>query len=91
MIRRVFLLAALALPLAAPLKAQDAEAHITSLLMDQGFVIIRVERTLLGRIQVWAERGVIRREIVINRRSGEILRDYQHRLTPTEQSRGGRN
>lgn len=86
MLRRVFLLAALALPFALPAKAQDAEAHITSLLLDQGFVVIRVERTLLGRIQVWAERGVIRREIVINRRSGEILRDYQHRIAPSDRS-----
>lgn len=86
MIRRIFILAALSLPFAPSADAQDAEAHITSLLVDQGFVVIRVERTLLGRIQVWAERGVIRREIVINRRSGEILRDYQHRIAPSEKS-----
>ena len=88
--RRVFLLAALLLPFAATADAQDAEAHITALLMDQGFVVIRVERTLLGRIQVWAERGVIRREVVINRRSGEILRDYQHRISPSDKASGQR-
>lgn len=79
MIRRLFLSGLIATTMAPAAFAQDAEARITTLLTDEGYMIIRVERTLLGRIQVWAERGVVRREIVINRRSGEILRDYIHR------------
>ena len=79
MVRRFFLTAMLAALWAPASLAQDAEAQVRALLRDQGYVIIRVERTLLGRIQVWAERGTIRREIVINRRSGEILRDYRHK------------
>lgn len=84
MIRRTFLTAALALLFAPTAHAQDAEEQVRTLLMNQGFVIIRVERTFLGRIQVWAQRGKIRREIVFNRRSGEILRDYVHRQTHTD-------
>ena len=93
MTRRAFLpaLIALALAAAAPASAQDAEARLRALLAEQGYVVIRVERTLLGRLQLWAERGSIRREIVINRVSGEILRDYRHTEPNAGATAGGRN
>ena len=42
----------------------------------QGYEIVEVERTWLGRVRVEAIRGRQERELVINPRTGEILRDY---------------
>lgn len=42
----------------------------------QGFNILEINRTLLGRVRVLAERGGSRRELVIDPRNGAILRDY---------------
>ena len=56
--------------------AQSAQDHIVAQLHDQGFSEITLTRTWLGRIRVIALRDDLRRELVFNPQSGEILRDY---------------
>ncbi|MEL7181617.1 MAG: hypothetical protein AAFN63_17610, partial [Pseudomonadota bacterium] len=56
--------------------AQSVQDQIVSQLRDQGFGDIRVQRTWLGRIRVISQRDGVRRELVFNPQTGEILRDY---------------
>lgn len=51
--------------------AEDVVKQLTKL----GFLEIHVETTLLGRVRIVAERSDGMREIVLNPRTGEILRD----------------
>ena len=44
-------------------------------LTKQGFFNIAVETTWLGRVRIFASRGDGQREIILNPRTGEILRD----------------
>lgn len=44
-------------------------------LRGQGFGSVQQETTLLGRVRSIAERNYGRREIIVNPRTGEILRD----------------
>lgn len=55
--------------------AQSFAEEIVAQLTRQGFGSIVVERTWLGRIQILAERSDVRREIILNPGTGEILRD----------------
>ena len=57
---------------AAAATFQDA---VVAQLRDQGYSDIVVERTLLGRIRIVAVLGDTRREIILNPRTGEVLRD----------------
>ena len=61
---------------AAPAQDGDFLAGLVSALRANGYDQIRTERTLLNRIRVVAERTAERREIVIDPRTGEVLRDY---------------
>lgn len=74
--RRQFLLS-LASCLAAGLPAVAASVSddIVAQLVKQGFTDIKVETTWLGRIRILAQRNGGIREIVVNPRTGEILRD----------------
>jgi hypothetical protein len=62
--------------LAAPLAAQGIQDDVVEALVGQGYEIVNVGRTWLGRLRVVAENDEIRREIVINPTTGEVLRDY---------------
>ena len=48
---------------------------VVSQLTKQGFYTIAVQTTLLGRVRILADRGDGQREIILNPRTGEILRD----------------
>ena len=48
---------------------------VVSQLTKQGFYNIAVQTTLLGRVRILADRGDGQREIILNPRTGEILRD----------------
>ena len=67
----VLTLATLAGPGTAAAYADNVEAQLTR----QGFVNIASETTWLGRVRITADRGGGHREIVLNPRTGEILRD----------------
>lgn len=74
--RREFLsVLAAGVTVAGPALAQDYVESIIAQLREQGFQSITQERTLLGRIRIVARRSDGRREIIVNPRSGEILRD----------------
>ncbi|MEP2534233.1 hypothetical protein [Shimia sp.] len=65
-----------ALMLVTPAVAETRVEAITRQLASQGYTDIEVSRTFLGRVQIEANRGGLEREIILNPRSGEILRDY---------------
>jgi len=77
---RHILVAALCIGLATPVFAAPQDnphvAKIISLLQAEGYEKFEIERTWLGRIQIEAYKGQHEREIVINRGTGEVLRDY---------------
>jgi len=55
--------------------ASDYQSSVEAQLRAQGFSDIRVETTWLGRLKITAQRRGTGREIVLNPRNGEILRD----------------
>lgn len=59
----------------SPALAQDYVESIIRQLKRQGFRSVVQERTLLGRVRITASRKDGRREIIVNPKSGEILRD----------------
>lgn len=74
--RRDVLTAMVAGVLIAPAaQAQDFVASVVAQLRAQGFRSVVQERTLLGRVRITATRKDGKREIIINPRTGEILRD----------------
>ena len=74
--RRQFLVGLAAVPiLAGPARAQDFSAELQERLRREGFRIESVGRTLLGRVRILAQSGSGEREIILNPRTGEILRD----------------
>ena len=77
--RRGFLLAAAsALLVGGPALAQQdaATRSVVRQLEAQGFDVVSVRTTLLGRVQVLSRRGDLQREIVFDPRNGSILRDF---------------
>jgi hypothetical protein len=72
--------------LASPALANDYASRVEARLKKAGYTIESAERTLLGRVRIVALRGSGRREIILNPRTGEILRDL---WIVTEDSDGG--
>lgn len=68
--------AAIAVAMAAPAYANPHADRIIEQLKAEGYVSFETERTWLGRIRIEAGKDNLEREIVLNRSSGEILRDY---------------
>jgi hypothetical protein len=74
--RRDFLIgSAIGLATATSAAAQGFVDSIIAQLREQGFQTVLQERTLLGRVRITASRGGGKREIIVNPRTGEILRD----------------
>ena len=67
-----------------PALAQSAQDSIVAQLSQQGFRNITVSRTFLGRTRILATSNDLRREIVFNPTTGEILRDYWEDLDDDE-------
>ncbi|WP_373051193.1 hypothetical protein [Thalassovita aquimarina] len=61
---------------ALPAAADGVRDSVVSQLKQQGYQEITVSRTWLGRIRILARRDGERREIIVNPRTGEILRDF---------------
>ncbi len=69
--------AALALAtLPAAAQAGPVEDSVIRQLRAQGFSRIEVARTMLGRVRIVARSAELEREIIVDPRTGEILRDY---------------
>ena len=59
--------------------AAQAETRVEAIarhLAEQGYHDIEIGRTFLGRARIEAEKNGMEREIIVNPRTGEILRDY---------------
>ena len=82
---RLLTILAMILGMALPVGAATIEERIAAELRVQGFEIVETNRTWLGRLRILAENAEIRREIVLNPGTGEILRDYSVLLTVLEQ------
>ena len=79
--RRAVLSISLALLLSATVAlAQSFADVVVARLRDQGYSSITVNRTLLGRAQIVGISQTERREIILNPRTGEILRDFSQFL-----------
>ena len=75
--RRKFIIASfVAAATARTAMAGTVQESIVAQLRDQGFRSIRVSKTLLGRVRIQATSDKYSREIILNPRTGEILRDY---------------
>ncbi len=91
--RRQFTVGLATLPaLAGPAFAQDFAADLQASLEQDGFRIESVGRTLLGRVRILAQNASGEREIILNPRTGEILRDLwitRGKTPSTEPQQGG--
>ena len=56
-------------------QAKDFASSVIDQLRAQGYGSVEQERTLLGRVRITATRSDGQREIIINPKTGEILRD----------------
>jgi len=73
--RKFLYAAALCLAAFPALAADVTSAWVRQLALD-GYEEISIGKTWLGRTRILAEKGDIKREIVLNTRTGEVLRDY---------------
>lgn len=69
----------LSLALATPVMADPLQDQVTATLEAQGYEVVSVGHTWLGRIRILAQSDEVRREIVLNPTTGEVLRDYSMR------------
>lgn len=67
-----------------PSWAQTPEEMIIASLEEQGYHVVMRDRTWLGRIWLLVENGEVRREIVFNPGTGEVMRDYAVMIATTE-------
>ena len=74
--RLCVIIAFLTLPMAAMAEPKQVSDPWVKQLKRDGYGDIRIERTFLGRVRIVAERNEVQREIVLNRSTGEVLRDY---------------
>lgn len=75
---------ALTLTLGTAGSATPGQDLVTAALRAQGFEVTLVHWTWLGRIRIIAVNADLRREIVINPNTGEIMRDYAQALVPAD-------
>lgn len=76
---KVGLSMALAVAMLPMTSSADVVDRVVRQLKEQGYTRIEISRTWLGRAKIEAVRGNHEREIVLNRNTGEILRDYWER------------
>jgi hypothetical protein len=62
--------------------------QVIEALQAKGYVVIVQERTWLGRLRIVAVTKDMRREVVINPGTGEILRDFSAALWPDSNQSG---
>jgi hypothetical protein len=78
---RILILTILLMFAPLSLAAQSVEDQISTQLHDQGYSEVTTSRTLLGRLRVQAVSDEFERELIINPKTGQILRD---RITPLD-------
>lgn len=75
MIRRTLVIAVFA-AFASQANANPIVDRVTQQLADQGYSRFEVSRTFLGRIRIEAYANGSEREVIVNPRTGQILRDH---------------
>lgn len=73
---RKLLLAGVVACFAMPGLAEDLPTLWAKQLIIEGYEDIEIRRTILGRIRIIATKDDAEREIILNPRTGEVLRDY---------------
>lgn len=78
----------IALIAVSPARADDSgmTAPILDRVVAEGYEVYDVTRTWLGRVLITAKNKTFLREIVLNRTTGEVLRDKLFRLSPGEKN-----
>jgi len=61
---------------------------VVSELADQGYEVARVSRTFWGRVKIVARKDDLEREVILNPKTGEILRDLVRRRRAGQGSDG---
>ncbi|MEL6516948.1 MAG: hypothetical protein AAFQ39_04470, partial [Pseudomonadota bacterium] len=92
MLRSLLLILCLAVMLSAAAAQTQVPAVAQSVIEDlqaQGYGEIEITRTFLGRLRIVAEGPLGEREIVLNPRSGVILRDTFYREDDDDDEDGG--
>lgn len=56
-------------------QAEGLQDKVVRALRRQGYREIKASRTFLGRLRVTGKKGDKRREVILNRQTGEVLRD----------------
>ena len=90
MLRREFITlgaAAIALPAAA--QTNPFVDALVLRLQEQGYKRFRINRTWLGRLRIRAISDMYRREIIMNPKTGEILRDFWELIGVERESKSG--
>lgn len=78
--KRVLVVMAL-LVLGAKAGADTISDQVVRNLRAQGFEVVQMDRTWLGRMWILARNDTLQREVVFNPATGEVLRDYAVLLT----------
>lgn len=60
--------------------AANIAARVVAALADQGYHVVEVSQTFLGRLRIVAESATNQREVIVSRSTGAVLRD---RITAT--------
>lgn len=76
MLKKLLLLSGLTVGMAQVAFADAVSDKIVANLRAQGFAVLQMDRTWLGRMWVLARNDEVQREVVFNPVTGEILRDY---------------
>jgi hypothetical protein len=89
MLKKLLLISALSFGTALPVFADVVSDLVVANLKAQGFVVIQMDRTWLGRMWIMARNDEVQREVVFNPVTGEILRDYTVLLTALQSRESG--
>lgn len=76
MLKKLLLIAVLSCGAALPAFADAVSDKVVANLRAQGFEVVQMDRTWLGRMWILARNDEVQREVVFNPVTGEILRDY---------------
>lgn len=76
MLKKLLLISVLACGSALPAFADAVSDQVVANLKAQGFDVVQMDRTWLGRMWILARNDQVQREVVFNPVTGEILRDY---------------
>ena len=81
---RLLLAVALIVATVSTGSAGTVEHQLLASLRAQGYVVVEHSYTLTGRLRVIADNGEMRREILVNPGTGEVLSDHSVAVHPAD-------